>query len=63
MQEIRVKRGETTRMATKFGCTRQTIRNALRGITEGERTEEIREDAMKYGGALVPRRPVQKKFY
>ena len=56
MGRIRVERGETTRMAKLFCCTGQTIRNALRDITEGELTDRIRSEALKSGGVEVPRR-------
>jgi predicted transcriptional regulator len=56
MGKILVERGEISRMARLFGCTCQTVRNAIRGVTEGERTERIREEALKAGGVEKPRK-------
>jgi hypothetical protein len=56
MGRIFVERGEIKRMATLFNCTRQTVHNALRGVTECETAERIREEALKAGGVERPRR-------
>lgn len=56
MGVIRVERGETKRMAKLFGCTDQTVRNALREVTEGDLTERIRAEALRSGGVEVKRR-------
>lgn len=61
MGRIRVERGETKRMAKLFGCTDQTVRNALREVTEGELTERIRKEALSAGGIEVPRRRLNRK--
>lgn len=61
MGVIRVARGETKRMAVLFGCTGQTVRNALREVTEGDLTERIRREALRTGGVEVPRRRMIKK--
>jgi predicted transcriptional regulator len=50
MAKIFVNRGEVGKIARLFNCTCQTVRNALRGATEGERAEMIREEALKSGG-------------
>ena len=55
MGVIRVAHGETSRMAKLFGCTGQTVRNALREITEGDLTDRIRAEALKSGGVEAPR--------
>lgn len=60
MGRIRVERGETKRMAELFRCTDQTVRNALREITEGDLTERIRAEALRAGGVEVKRRLVKK---
>lgn len=61
MKEIRVARGETKRMAKLFGYTDQTIRNAIRGVVQGEDTERIRAEALRAGGAEVKRRKAVSK--
>lgn len=50
MKRIYVKHGMTTKIAEMFGVTGQTVRNALRGATEGEQPDRIREEALKLGG-------------
>lgn len=61
MGKIRVDHGETGRMAKLFNCTTQTVRNALREVTEGELTERIRKEALRAGGIEVPRRRLTRK--
>jgi predicted transcriptional regulator len=56
MGKIFVERGEISRMARLFGCTCQTVRNALRGVTECETADRIREEALKGGGVEKPRK-------
>jgi hypothetical protein len=56
MGKIFVDRGEIKRMAALFNCTRQTVHNALRGVTECEQAERIREEALKGGGVERPRK-------
>ncbi len=58
MGEIIVKHGEKKRMAKLFGCTTQTIKNALREVTISELTDRIREEAVKSGGMEQKRRRV-----
>ena len=50
MRRIYVKHGMTTKLAKLFRVTDQTIRNALRGATEGEQPDRIRDEAIKQGG-------------
>ena len=46
--------GATRRIAEHFGITMQTVRNALRFITEGELPDMIRKEAVtNYGGSLA----------
>jgi DeoR/GlpR family transcriptional regulator of sugar metabolism len=61
MKRILVERGEVTRMSKLFGCTGQTVRNALRGLAESELTDRIRADALKAGGVEKPKRRVIKE--
>lgn len=49
MTRILYKRGMVKQLANQFNCTEQTVRNALRGVTEGEQPERIREAALKMG--------------
>lgn len=43
----------TRRIAQHFGCSGQTVRNALRFLTDGELPDAIRKEALKnYGGAI-----------
>jgi hypothetical protein len=58
MKRILVERGEVGRMAKLFGCTGQTVRNALRGLTESELTDSIRAEALRAGGAEKPKRRI-----
>lgn len=55
MQKIIVDRGEVIRIATLFNCTDQTVRNALRFVTEGEQPDRIRAEAIRSGGVLRKR--------
>lgn len=61
MGKIRVEHGQTTRMAKLFGCTSQTVRNALREITEGDLTARIRAEALATGGVEVKKRKLTSK--
>lgn len=56
MERILVESGEKKKLATYFGVTTQTIRNALRGLTEGEQPDRIRAEALRRGGAVVKKR-------
>ena len=58
MGRILVVKGETTRMAKLFGCTMQTVRNALRETTEGDLTNRIRKEALNSGGVEQKRKRV-----
>lgn len=49
MTRILYKRGMIKTLAAQFNCTEQTVRNALRGATEGEQPERIRKEALKQG--------------
>lgn len=55
MKRIYVKHGMTTKLAKLFQVTDQTVRNALRGATEGEQPDRIREEALKQGGFYAQR--------
>jgi len=54
MKKIIVERGMTTILAKLFECSDQTIRMALRGITETELSQRIRKEALKQGGFYKP---------
>ena len=56
MGRIRIEHGETTRIAKLFRCTTQTVRNALREITEGGLSDDIRTEALRTGGIEISRR-------
>jgi DeoR/GlpR family transcriptional regulator of sugar metabolism len=56
MGKIFVDRGEIGRMARLFNVSYQTVRNALRGVTESELAERIRAEALKGGGVEKPRK-------
>ena len=56
MKKILVERGEVQKLATLFSVTSQTVRNALKYITEGEIPERIRDEAKKRGGVIVRRK-------
>ena len=59
MRRILVIRGETSRISRLFEVTDQTVRNALRGLVEGELTDKIRAEALRAGGLEVPKRRVR----
>jgi hypothetical protein len=61
MKRILVERGEVTRMAKLFECTGQTVRNALRGFTEGELTSRVRTEALRAGGVEKPKRKISNE--
>lgn len=50
MARILVERGSVKKLARFFEVSEQTVRNALRYITEGEMPERIREKALSSGG-------------
>ena len=54
-RKIYVEKGETSRIARLFMVTDQCVRDALKGKTNGERPDQIREEALKGG-----RRPSAK---
>jgi Arc/MetJ family transcription regulator len=56
MGKIFVEQGEIKRMSALFGVTRQTVHNALRHATEGERVDRIRAEALRAGGVEKKRR-------
>jgi DeoR/GlpR family transcriptional regulator of sugar metabolism len=56
MARILVERGSVKKLATLFEVSEQTVRNALRYITEGETPERIREKALSSGGIKTKRK-------
>lgn len=56
MERILVESGEKKKLAAYFGVTTQTVRNALRGLTEGDQPDRIRAEALRRGGAVVKKR-------
>lgn len=60
MERILVETGEKKKLAEYFGVTQQTVRNALRSLTEGEQPDRIRAEALKRGGAVCKRRITRK---
>lgn len=50
LQKIIVERGQAQEIARIFNVTDQTVRNALRFITEGEMPDRIRKYALTHGG-------------
>lgn len=50
MNEILVKRGISAKLAKHHNCTPQSVRLALRGVTESELADSIRKTAIKWGG-------------
>ena len=54
MNIIVIRRGDTGKIAARFGVTPQSLRAAIRFATEGERSDGIWEVALlEYGGPLV----------
>lgn len=56
MARILVERGSVKKLAIFFEVSEQTVRNALRYITEGEAPERIREKALASGGIKTKRK-------
>lgn len=53
IQRISVSKDNLTKIAEKFGCTKTTVYNALAGRTKTERSQKIRDIAVrKYGGRI-----------
>ncbi|MDR1459088.1 MAG: hypothetical protein LBI60_02615 [Bacteroidales bacterium] len=59
-KEIFVGRGETGRMARLFLVTSQAVRNAIRGLSNSELSDRIREEALRSGGVLTPNKRMKK---
>lgn len=59
MKRILVETGEKKKLAEYFAVTQQTVRNALRGITEGEQPDRIRAEALNRGGVEQKRRIIR----
>lgn len=55
LKQILVARGEVQRIAALFEVSDQTIRNALKFITEGEEPDRYRKEAIKGGGKITGR--------
>lgn len=53
MSEIIVRYGQTTQLAKKCNCTIQSVRMALKGITDSELADRIRSEAIEMGGIEV----------
>ncbi|MGL5682666.1 MAG: hypothetical protein ACRDDZ_06350 [Marinifilaceae bacterium] len=52
--EIMVPYGASGKIATELGCTRETVRFALRGMHDTDKANEIRKIAIeKYNGVEV----------
>lgn len=56
---ILYERGTVKKMAQAFGVTDQTIRNALRFISEGELADKIRKEAIEYYGCVLVKKEIQ----
>lgn len=61
MTRILYRHGMIKALATQFNCTEQTVRNALRGATEGEQPERIRKEALRQGCREEPTRKLALK--
>lgn len=57
---ILYERGVVQKIAKSFKCDDKTVRDALKFITESELSERIRQEALKYYGCILVRRPVMK---
>lgn len=53
MSEIIVRHGHSTQLAKKCNCTIQSVRLALKGITDSELSDRIRKEAIKMGGVEI----------
>jgi hypothetical protein len=63
-KRILVEYGETSRMARLFLVSDQSIRNAIRGLSNGELSDRIREEALRAGGVTIPgkRKAIKKEI-
>lgn len=52
-KEILVPHGTRARLKTDTGCSEVTIRNALRGVTDTEKSVLIRKRALEMGGVMM----------
>lgn len=55
LKQILVARGEVQRISKLFNVTDQTVRNALKFITEGDEPDKFRAEAIKGGGKVTGR--------
>lgn len=56
LKKILTERGEVARIAKLYSVSGQTVRNALRYITEGETSDAIRKEAIDAGGVVITRK-------
>ncbi|MCM1031612.1 MAG: hypothetical protein NC410_09280 [Oscillibacter sp.] len=56
---ILYERGTIEKMAKAFGVTGQTVRNALRFISEGELADKIRKEALEYYGCVLTKKDIK----
>lgn len=52
-KEILVPHGVRAQLKQSTGCSEVTIRNALRGVTDTDKSKLIRKRALEFGGAYV----------
>ena len=53
LREILVPHGVRARLKSDTGCSEVTIRNALRGVTDTDKSKLIRKRALEFGGVCV----------
>lgn len=58
---ILYRKGTVQKLAKQFGVTESTVRLAMRFVTEGERPERIRKEALENYGAVLVKEPVRIK--
>lgn len=58
---ILYEKGVIPKIAKEFSVSENTVRNALRFVTDGEQPDAIREFALKYHGCALVKKPIMSK--
>lgn len=55
---ILYERGTIQKLAKVFNVTPMAVRNALRFVSDSDQAEKIREEALKYYGCVLIKKPI-----
>lgn len=58
---ILYEKGVIPKIAKEFNVSENTVRNALRFVTEGEQPDAIRTSALKYYGCALVKKMIMSK--